>query len=361
MPVAPPKEQDRIVAEIEKQFTRLDAATAALKRAQANLKRYRASVLKAACEGRLVPTEAELARKERRDYESANQLLQRILRERRTRWEVDTLAKMLASGKPPKDDRWREKYKEPSAPNTAKLHPLPEGWCWASIDQISIVVRGASPRPAGDPRFFGGDIPWITVGMLTRDDHIYFREVVESVTEAGRQASRYIEPDTLLLTNSGATLGVPKITMIGGCINDGSVALQGLDYPEKLYLYFFLSSLTKSLRRINQGAAQPNLNTEIVKGITVPLPPRAEQVRICERIEVVWDNYQRLVAAAEDTQIRAIGLRSAVLRDAFVGALIPQNADDESASALLERIRSECNSGVSLKRRPRGEKEPAYA
>jgi type I restriction enzyme S subunit len=69
----PPRaEQDRVVDEAEKHFTRLDAATAALKRVQANLKRYRASVLKAACEGRLVPTEAELARKEGRDYEPAS-------------------------------------------------------------------------------------------------------------------------------------------------------------------------------------------------------------------------------------------------------------------------------------------------
>jgi type I restriction enzyme S subunit len=127
-------EQDRIVAEIEKQFTRLDAATAALKRVQANLKRYRASVLKAACEGRLVPTEAELARKEGRAYEPADKLLQRILRERRARWEADTLAKMQASGKPPKDDHWKQKYKEPSAPDTSNLPPLPEGWCWASLE-----------------------------------------------------------------------------------------------------------------------------------------------------------------------------------------------------------------------------------
>ena len=76
-------EQHRIVAEIEKQFTRLDASVAALRRVQANLKRYRASVLKAACEGRLVPTEAELARAEGRDYERADRLLERILAERR--------------------------------------------------------------------------------------------------------------------------------------------------------------------------------------------------------------------------------------------------------------------------------------
>ena len=76
-----------MVAEIEKQFTRLDASIAALKRAQANLKRYRASVLKAACEGKLVPTEAEFAHAEGRDYEPADQLLERILAERCTRWE----------------------------------------------------------------------------------------------------------------------------------------------------------------------------------------------------------------------------------------------------------------------------------
>jgi hypothetical protein len=57
---------------------------AALKRARVNLKRYRASVLKAACEGKLVPTEAELARQEGREYEPASALLERILKERAT-------------------------------------------------------------------------------------------------------------------------------------------------------------------------------------------------------------------------------------------------------------------------------------
>ena len=87
-PLPPLAEQHRIVAEIEKQFTRLDASVAALKRIQANLKRYRASVLRAACEGELVPTEAELARAEGRDYEPADRLLERILADRRARWEA---------------------------------------------------------------------------------------------------------------------------------------------------------------------------------------------------------------------------------------------------------------------------------
>ncbi|MEQ8762815.1 MAG: restriction endonuclease subunit S, partial [Planctomycetota bacterium] len=87
LPVPPLGEQHRIVEAIESYFTRLDDAVATLGRVQRNLKRYRASVLKAAVEGRLVPTEAELARRQGRDYEPASVLLDRILAERRRRWE----------------------------------------------------------------------------------------------------------------------------------------------------------------------------------------------------------------------------------------------------------------------------------
>ena len=111
------------MAEIEKQFTRLDASVAALKRVQGNLKRYRASVLKAACEGTLVPTETELARAEGRDYETADRLLERILSERRARWEAQ--------------ENRRGNYKEPVAPDTSDLPELPEGWVWATWSQLS--------------------------------------------------------------------------------------------------------------------------------------------------------------------------------------------------------------------------------
>ena len=134
--VAPLPEQHRIVAEIEKQFTRLDASVAALKRVQANLKRYRASVLKAACEGKLVPTEAELAQSEGRDYEPADRLLERILSERRARWESQ--------------EQRRGKYKEPVAPDTSDLPELLEGWVWSTLAQISHlkggVTKGQRPR-----------------------------------------------------------------------------------------------------------------------------------------------------------------------------------------------------------------------
>ena len=165
----PLPEQHRIVEAIETQFTRLDAAVAALERVKANLKRYRASVLKAACEGRLVPTEADLARAEGRDYEPADVLLKRILVERRAKWEADELAKMIAKGKPPKDDRWKAKYKEPQPPDTTELPDLPEGWRWASIEQVSSLVTDGDHNP---PKRVEHGVPHLTAKHVKRLDRL---------------------------------------------------------------------------------------------------------------------------------------------------------------------------------------------
>ena len=103
---------------------------AALERAQANLKRYKASVLKAACEGRLVPTEAELHRRGAvtapLPYEPADQLLARILAERRAKWEAEHPGK---------------KYKEPPRRIRRDLPELPEGWVWATVDVTRLILK----------------------------------------------------------------------------------------------------------------------------------------------------------------------------------------------------------------------------
>jgi type I restriction enzyme S subunit len=299
LPVAPLDEQRRIVAEIEKQLTRLEAGVTALRRVQANLKRYRAAVLKAACEGRLVPIEAELAKAENRNFETGEELLARILTERRQNW------------------RGRGSFIEPASPDTDALPQLPAGWTWVRIEQLSNVVRGASPRPAGDPRYFGGSVPWITVGPLTADNSPYLNSVPASLNELGREHSRYVEPQTLLLTNSGATLGVPKITLIGGCINDGVAALLDVGYPLKLYLLYFLRTQTGRLRGVNQGAAQPNLNTTIIKDIRVPLPPLAEQTRIVAEVERRLSVIEELESVVSRDLHRAMRLRQSILQEAF--------------------------------------------
>ena len=117
IPIAPRAQQERIVAEIEKQFSRLDEAVANLKRVKANLKRYKAAVLKAAVEGKLT----EDWRKAHPDIEPAGELLKRILAERRAKWEQAELAKMEAAGKEPKDDKWKKRYQEPDAVRAEEL------------------------------------------------------------------------------------------------------------------------------------------------------------------------------------------------------------------------------------------------
>jgi type I restriction enzyme S subunit len=205
IPVAPRAEQDRIVAEIEKQFTRLDDAVAALKRVQANLKRYRASVLKAACEGRLVPTEAELARKEGRSYEPASELLKRILAERRAKWETDQLQKMIAAGKTPKDDEWRRKYIEPFVPEESELNDLPKGWTWASLDQLSLKITDGEHI---SPKTVEAGV-YLLSAKDVRDEGISLSDA-KFVT--GEDASRFrsrCDPQfgDILIVSRGATIG----------------------------------------------------------------------------------------------------------------------------------------------------------
>ena len=131
---ASPEDQDKVVAEIEKQFSRLDETVASLKRIQANLKRYKAAVLKAAVEGKLT----EQWRKDHPDVEPADQLLKRILAERRAKWESKELAKIK-----PKDDSWKKKYKEPAGPDMVNLPELPEGWVWTNFEQLAEASPNA--------------------------------------------------------------------------------------------------------------------------------------------------------------------------------------------------------------------------
>lgn len=157
---------------------------------------------------------------------------------------------------------------------------IPAEWDCTTVNRIATVVRGASPRPAGDPRYFNGnDVPWITVAEVTNGDGKFIFTTETYLTAEGANYSRIVEEGTLLLSNSGATLGVPKITKIRGCINDGSLAFYNLQINQDYLLYVF-SGRTMELRKQMQGYGQPNLNTTIVKGLWLPLPTNEEQVEI---------------------------------------------------------------------------------
>lgn len=176
---------------------------------------------------------------------------------------------------------------------------IPKHWKRTTVARVATVVRGASPRPAGDPRFFNGkDVPWITVGEVTNGDGKYIEKTETFLTSEGAKHSRLVKEGTLLLSNSGATLGVPKVTKISGCINDGSVAFYDLKINQLFLLYIFRSR-TLELRKQMQGYGQPNLNTEIVKGIEVTLPPEREQEDIVRYLDYKCDCIENYIREKE--------------------------------------------------------------
>lgn len=342
VPLAPLNEQRRIVAKLDAIFEQTRTAKARLDRLPALLDKFKRSILAAAFRGDLTKD----WRAAHPNVEPASILLDKIRAERRHRWEVA----IRAQGQNPA----KATYEEPRSVDADGLAKLPRGWVWTSIDELAVVIRGASPRPAGDPRFFGGEIPWITVRELTKDASMEIHAVSDFLTPEGKDAARWVDAATFLLSNSGATLGVPKVTRIAGCINDGVVALLNLSEPEKTFLYQFLTSQTHVLRALNQGAAQPNLNTGIVKRIAVPLPPEGERDALVVAVRRALEGLEALERRCPELIARLECLERVSLAKAFRGELVSQDPADEPASVLLERIRAARMTEPQRPRRGRG-------
>ena len=214
------------------------------------------------------------------------------------------------------------------------LPTAPTTWRICKFTSLATIVRGASPRPAGDERYFNGNyIPWVTVAELTKDENIYLNATSSSLTEEGAKFSRKIKSGTLIFSNSGATLGVPKILSIDACANDGVLAFENLSPSLNIiYAYYYLSSLTENLRdRIRQGAGQPNLNTAIVKGIAIPLPHPREQVEIVSFIRALDEKRRSLLTHVNEHINLLSEYRSSLISAAVIGQL---NIDEFQARQL---------------------------
>ena len=162
IPVPPLAEQRRIVAKVEELFAELDAAVVELKRVRANLKCYRASVLKAAVTGAL-SADWRAAHPAR---EPASALLVRLLADRRAKWEAEQQAKFAAAGKtPPKG--WQAKYADPAPPDTTTLPALPDGWVWATVEQVAEIQGGVQKQPSRKPA--ANAYPFLRVANVHRD------------------------------------------------------------------------------------------------------------------------------------------------------------------------------------------------
>jgi type I restriction enzyme S subunit len=357
--IPPLKEGERIVAEIEKQFTRLEAAVAALRRVQANLKRYRAALLKAAIQGRLVPTEAEFARHEGRSYEPASELLKRILAERRPRWEADQFARLRASGKERKDGNRKARYKDPACPDTTNAPVLPDGWTWAAVGQVSRLVQyGSSAKTTEE----SNGVPVLRMINIMSDGRLNLKDLKYLPPYHKEFPDLLLQTGDLLFNRTNSPELVGKSAVYNGTPSPCSFAsylirVRTMEGCSPTFLAFCLNSAwgrswIKSV--VSQQVGQANVNGSKLQGFVFPLPPWGEQRRIVAETERRLSVMDELEMQLEANLKRAERLRQAILNRAFEGKLVPQDPNDEPASVLLERIRAERDNrqaSPSLKRR----------
>ena len=313
IPVPPRPEQERIVAKIEETFTQLGAGVAELGNAKAQLKRYRASVLKSAVEGELT---REWRESHQGELEPADKLLARILSERRGKWE---------------EAGSKGKYKEPVSPDTDDLPGLPKEWAWVCAEQVSdFITKGTTPK---SHKLFSndGEIPFIKVYNLTFDGTLDFSinpTFVSTETHEGELARSRAYPGDVLMNIVGPPLGkvsiVPEIYPEWN-MNQAIARFRPFSSFSNKFLSIILRSeiiLGWARRRAKATAGQFNLTLQICRELPLPLPSLKEQQRIVEKVErrlSVADEIEKELGGA---LVRAEKLRGSILKNAFEGRLV---------------------------------------
>jgi type I restriction enzyme S subunit len=344
-PLPPLFEQRRIVAAIEEQLTRLDAAVAALTRVLVNLKHYRASILMAAYDGRLTHNERELARSERRSYEDASILVARILRKRRDLWERARQTSIEVM-------KWNTSlvplvagYPEPTMPEPNTLPTLPVGWAWATAEQLSDetrpitygVIKLGAPTADGVPTLRSSDVRHLRLDLTS------VKRISPQI--ASNYKRTILRGEEILVTVRGTLGGVavaPK--SCAGANISREVAMIALVEESMAKLVALLVASNQSQRWLMaraRGIAYVGVNIATLKELPLPIPPLSEQNRIAAEVERRLSLADDLEALVKINLKRAERLRQSILKRAFEGKLVPQDPNDEPASTLLERIKAE--------------------
>ncbi len=293
IPLPPLPEQHRIVAKIEELFTKLDAGIDALRKVQAQLKRYRQSVLKAAFEGKLTET-------------------------------------------------WRAEHQDEIEPASPDASDLPDGWMWTTVGSIGKIASGQTPKGIND---LGseGDIPFYKISDMNKPGNEKFMRNSEiTLDEDGieKLGIHVRERGTVIFPKRGGAIATNKKRILT-CPSAYDLNIMGiLPYTVSTeFLYHWLSSI--NLAQLSDGSNVPQLNHKDIQPLRFPLPPRGEQQAIVSEIErrlSVADEVEKIVT----TELkRAEQLRQSILKKAFSGGLVPQDPNDEPASVLLERISAE--------------------
>ncbi|EMZ1487823.1 restriction endonuclease subunit S [Vibrio cholerae] len=341
------KEQGRIVDKIEELFSELDEGVKELKAAQNKLSQYRQSLLKSAVEGSL--TQQWRAENSDQVQETGEQLLARILKQRREQWQQQKLAEFAEKGKtPPKN--WQDKYPEPVQPDTTDLPELPEGWVWATIDQCTMEVRDITDGPFGSnlkTEHYTKSGPRV-IRLQNIGDGVFLDDKAHISKEHYATLSKHaIECDDVLVAMMGESLpracivpsGVAPAIVKADCarIRVNSEVLS----PKLLTYYLNSNPVRNRTKSAVKGVGRPRINLGYIRSIVVPLPSEIEQKAIADKLAAEFDSIDRQIKATDLGLKQSEAQRKNILKSAFSGQLVPQDPNDEPASVLLEKIKRE--------------------
>ena len=336
LPIAPYHQQKRIVAKIEELFSHIDAGVTALNKAKLFLKQYRQSVLKSAVTGELTK---EWRERNKEELEPASELLDRILKEQRQRWEHHQLEKFKAKGKIPENDNWKEKYKEPPVADFNTLPGLPAEWQWATLPQLGELNRGKSKhRPRNDPILYGGEYPFVQTGDV-RAANGWLTSYEKTYSETGLEQSRLWPKGTLCITIA-ANIADTAVLGIDACFPDSVVGF--IPHDESInveLLEFFIRTVKDDLEKYAPATAQKNINLGILETVGLPLLPVKEQTELVTTVKNKLMVIQRLETEIDNKLIRVDRNKQSILVSAFNGSLVKRMPGDGNASDLLQAVR----------------------
>ncbi len=286
----------------------------------------------------------------RRDAASTNEngpeLLTRILAERRRRWEQEQLAAFAKAGKIP-PAKWKEKYKEPAGPDCTKLPALPEGWCWASVEQLLAEpsCNGISVKGSNDPP----GIPALRLSAMGELQFDYTERRYIPISEDTANALAIQAGDFFVARGNGSLHLVGRGTLAqepGERIVFPDTMIR-LRFASAAILRQFIARIWSSRllrgqieRKARTTAGIYKISQRDIDAFAIPLPPIDEQSQVIAEVEHRLSVIDVSQASLEANVKRSDRLRQAILRRAFEGKLVPQGPSDEPADKLLERIKA---------------------
>lgn len=309
IPVPSTGAQRRIVQRIEELFLEVSDGERALNDARASLGTYRKSLLNAAITGQLT---AQWRATNGRN-QTGKELLTNLLEKRRVDWYA-------------KYGGRKSKYNEPTPLSGEDLPQLPDGWCWASGDQLShFITKGTTPTKSDWGAPSDRTVPFIRVTNLTFGGRLNFhdRVFVSSRTHRGALARSMTLPGDVLMNIVGPPLGQVSIvpaTFAEWNINQAIARFRPVTgYDPSFFALVLMSQFSRQWfeHRAKTTAGQVNLTLELCRRAPFPVPPLREQRIIVDAVERASDDLNDLI----DDHIDVGSLRHSILRDAFSGKL----------------------------------------